>query len=200
MAFGNRGYNPIVPSTRLQWLLFSYRLPREPSRLRLGAWRRLRRVGAVLLHETVWALPSDPKTREHFEWLAEEIEDNGGTTLIWQAESLSAGQERETVARFRAEAEARYREIAASASAIRRAATASHRGGRAVRLRHALRQLEGLQRAVRLERRRDYFRVDGRQQAEAAVRAAVAAVEERLSSRTVWRPADAVGNQTALSR
>lgn len=189
-----------MPSTRLPWLLFSYRLPREPSRLRLAAWRRLRRVGAVLLHETVWALPADPKTREHLEWLAEEIEENGGTALLWQAEGLSDSQERQTVARFRAEAEARYREIAESANAIRRAATGSSRGRRAERLRQALRQLKGLQRAVRLERRRDYFRVDARQEAEAAVHAAVAAIEERLSSRTVSRQTNAVGYQTALSR
>lgn len=189
-----------MPSTRLPWLLFSYRLPREPSRLRLAAWRRLRRVGAVLLHETVWALPADPKTREHLEWLAEEIEENGGTTLLWQAESLSASQERQTVARFRAEAEARYREIARSANAIRRVATAANRNRSRERLRHALRQLKGLQRAVRLERRRDYFRVDGRQEAEGALRAAVAAIEERLSSRTGSRETDAVGNQAALSR
>ncbi len=189
-----------MPSTQLQWLLFSYRLPREPTRLRLAAWRRLRRVGAVLLHETVWALPADPKTREHLEWLAEEIEENGGTTLLWQAESLSASQERGTVVRFRAEAEARYREIAESANAIRRAATTSQRSRSPERLRHAVRQLKGLHRAVRLERRRDYFRVDGRQEAAAALRAALAAIEERLSSRTVTRQTDAVGNQTALSR
>jgi hypothetical protein len=60
------------------WILLSSRLPREPSRLRLSIWRRLKRIGAVLLHDSVWILPADAKTREAFEWLAEEIEEQGG--------------------------------------------------------------------------------------------------------------------------
>jgi hypothetical protein len=43
--------------------------------------------------------------------------------------------------------------------------------------RTAPRQLAGLDRALRLERRRDYFRAAGRQQAQAAIDAAIAALE-----------------------
>lgn len=184
----------------MKWLVFSYRLPREPSRLRLASWRRLRRLGAILLHDTVWILPSDPKTREHFEWLAEEIEEHGGTTFLWEAESLAASEERLMVARFRAEAEARYRAIADSGKAIRRAALSRRRGPRAKLLAHALRQLRGLERALRLEWRRDYFRVEARSEAAAAVRDAIAGVAERRSSMSSTRRLHALGNPTALSR
>jgi hypothetical protein len=65
----------------LVWVALSYRLPREPSRPRLAVWRRLKRLGAVVLHDSVWVLPADAKTREAFEWLAEEIEEQGGRQL-----------------------------------------------------------------------------------------------------------------------
>src|SRR6476646_1673099 len=106
----------------IAWILLSSRLPREPSRLRLAIWRRLKRLGAVLIHDAVWVLPADAKTREAFEWLADEIEEQGGTAWVWEAAGLSAEQDRRAVERFRAEAEARSAEIGASARAIHDAA------------------------------------------------------------------------------
>ena len=175
-----------------KWLLLSYRLPREPSRPRLAAWRRLRRVGAILLHEAVWTLPSDPKTREHLEWLAEEIEEQGGTALTWEALSLSADQDRSIVQQFRAEADERYAGLAASAREIRRAALGSQKTRRPTQIGQALRQLRGLERALRLERRRDYFRAPGRIAAAAAVQEAVQDLEGRLAPTEGVR--DAVGH------
>jgi hypothetical protein len=167
----------------LSWILLSSRLPREPSRLRLAIWRRLKRLGAILVHDAVWMLPADAKTREAFEWLAEEIEEQGGTAWIWEAVGLSPAQDREAVERFRREADARYAEIGTSAQAIRDAALGGRRRGErarplspAVRA-HAVRQLRGLERALRLERRRDYFRAGGRAASAALVSAAIAELE-----------------------
>ena len=163
--------------TALRWVLLSSRLPREPSRLRLGVWRRLRRLGALLLHDAVWVLPADAKTREAFEWLAEEIAEQGGTAFVWEAASLDEPQNRELVSRFRAEANARYTALGRSAGKISRVATRSRRRGSGIETRAALRQLKGLERALRLERRRDYFRAPGRADAEAAVAAAIARLD-----------------------
>lgn len=166
----------------IAWILLSSRLPREPSRLRLAIWRRLKRLGAVLIHDAVWVLPADARTREAFEWLAEEIEEQGGTAWVWEAAGLAAEQDRRAVERFRTEAEARYAEIGASAQAIRDAAHRGRRRGRRhpaspVVLAHAVRQLRGLERALRLERRRDYFQAAGREVASARVSGAIAELE-----------------------
>ena len=159
------------------WVLLSSRLPREPSRLRLGVWRRLRRLGALLLHDAVWVLPADAKTREAFEWLAEEIGEQGGTAFVWEALSLDEPQNRELVRRFRADADTRYAALAQSARDIVQAAARSRRRRAGVDPRAALRQLTGLERALRLERRRDYFRAPGRGDAETAVATAIAGFE-----------------------
>jgi hypothetical protein len=193
----------------ISWILLSSRLPREPSRLRLAVWRRLKRLGAVLLHDAIWVLPADAKTREAFEWLAQEIEEQGGTAWVWEAASLSPEQDRQVVEQFRREADARYEEIGATAQAIRDATLRGRRraqqGRRVRRVRRdrppdpltvtqALRQLRGLERGLRLERRRDYFRSPGRGTAAAAVSAAITDLEAHRPAAPEERAAHALGD------
>ena len=165
----------------LAWVVLSYRLPREPSRLRLAVWRRLKRLGALVRHDALWLLPADAKTREAFEWLAEEVEELGGTALAFEARSFGAEQDRSLVAAFRAEGDERYAGLADSARGIGRLA-ARRRAVPASVLQQASRQLAGLERALRLERRRDYFRAPGRGAAEEALRAATAALAARVGA------------------
>ena len=176
----------------LRWVLLSSRLPREPSRLRLGVWRRLRRLGAVLLHDAVWVLPAAAETREAFEWLAEEIAEQGGTAFVWEATSLDEPQNRELVRRFRAEADGRYAALAQSARDLTRAARRARPRAAQRERPSAVRQLRGLERALRLERRRDYFRAAGRASASAAITTALSALD-------VPRPGTrAAGDENAL--
>ena len=173
------------------WLLCSYRLPREPSRLRLAVWRRVKRLGAVLLHDATWVLPADARTREDFEWLAEEIEERGGSVMLWEARSLAAVQDRTVVAQFREEADARYATIAEAAAQLAR--IGRRRSPKATAVEQALQRLRLLERALRLERRRDYFRAVGREAAEVAVRAALQELQSHTRPATARR-AHAVGD------
>lgn len=184
----------------LIWILLSSRLPREPSRLRLAIWRRLKRLGAVLIHDAVWILPADAKTREAFEWLADEIEEQGGTAWVWEAAGLSPAQDRLAVEMFRREADGRYAELGAAATAIRDAMLRNRRrrGRRRLALpaalTHAVRQLRGLERALRLERRRDYFRAAGRDAAAALVSGAIAELEAQGSTPATEGASRALGH------
>jgi hypothetical protein len=164
----------------LSWIALSYRLPPQPTRLRLAVWRRLKRIGAVLLHDSIWVLPADGTTREAFEWLAEEIEEQGGTALIWEAQSLDSQQDQFIAGRFQTEAGARYASVAESARRLH--SLAVRRRVPLGRLQQVRRQLLGLERALRLERRRDFFRAPGRAAAEDAVRQATIDLERRLSA------------------
>jgi hypothetical protein len=174
------------------WLLCSYQLPREPSRLRLAVWRRLKRVGAVMLHDGLWVLPNDTTTREDFEWLAEEIEERGGSVLLWEARSLPGSQDSAVVLKFRAEAEERYADIARAAKKL--AAPGKRRSVAPRSVEKSMQQLRGLERTLRWERRRDYFRAPGRQQAEETVRAAITETRSRVATRAPERRLHAVGN------
>ncbi len=60
-----------------EWVLFAYRLPREPSTPRIALWRALRRLGVVQLLDGLVALPADSRTREQMEWLADGVLEGG---------------------------------------------------------------------------------------------------------------------------
>ncbi len=90
------------------WLLLHYKLPNKPSALRVYTWRKLKRLGALLLHEAVWILPDLPRTAEQIQWLASEIEERGGNAFYWQATSLLSVQEESIVQQFQEQVDAVY--------------------------------------------------------------------------------------------
>ena len=82
-------------------MLLSYRLPREPSGPRIAVWRKLERLGVARLGDGLVALPADARTREQFDWLAEEIGEAGGSAALWLAEPGTAAQEQQIAADMR---------------------------------------------------------------------------------------------------
>ncbi|HEX9387655.1 MAG TPA: Chromate resistance protein ChrB [Anaerolineales bacterium] len=78
------------------WLLLNYKLPAHPSALRVYVWRKLKRLGAILLNDVVWVLPDTPRTAEHFQWLAAEIQEMHGNVNLWRA-NLVLGLPEETL-------------------------------------------------------------------------------------------------------
>ncbi|WP_091329719.1 Chromate resistance protein ChrB [Geodermatophilus ruber] len=151
-----------------EWVLLSYRLPREPSGPRTTLWRRLKRLGVAQLSDGLVALPADARTRESLEWLADDVLAAGGTAGLWVAQPAAVAQERELATAMAATRAAEYRDLAGSC----RAATTADPAERA----RALRRLRGEWRAIN---RRDFFPPPEREEAAVALRhlAAVAAQE-----------------------
>jgi hypothetical protein len=65
-----------------RWLLFIHQLPPKPDYLRVKTRRRLRRIGAVAIKQTVYALASSDEALEDLQWLRQEIEVEGGSAVI----------------------------------------------------------------------------------------------------------------------
>jgi hypothetical protein len=93
------------------WVVLVYRIPREPAAGRVYVWRKLKRLGALLLHDAVWLLPETPWTREQFQWLAVEIRELGGEALVWESRMVLPGQDDALVQQFLAEVEHDYQAI-----------------------------------------------------------------------------------------
>jgi hypothetical protein len=93
------------------WVLLVYKIPREPTASRAHVWRKLKRLGALLLHDAVWVLPATPWTREQFQWLAVEIGELGGEAYLWESHLLLNGQADVLVQQFQARVDAVYQEI-----------------------------------------------------------------------------------------
>ena len=70
------------------WILLHYKLPNKPSALRVYAWRKLKRLGAILLHDAVWVLPDQPRTAEQMQWITAEIQEMGGEAYSWRASAI----------------------------------------------------------------------------------------------------------------
>jgi hypothetical protein len=142
------------------WVLLSYRIPREPSTPRITIWRKLKRLGVAQISDGLVALPADARTREHFEWIADEITDAGGTASIWVAQPGTMATERALATTMAAARAAEYAAVTAeAATAATLEATARASLGR--RLRAELRRIH----------RRDYFPPTEREQAIVAVEA-----------------------------
>jgi hypothetical protein len=154
-----------------RWLILIYRLPREPSRPRVAAWRKLKALGALYLQDGVVALPEDAVTREQLEWLQLQIREANGDATLWEAQPTTSGENRELVETFRSSREEAYTTIIEGAKRIRRKAELA--GGRTL-----LDELAKLEREFRMERRRDYFRSPLRKEAASALKAARRALRE----------------------
>jgi hypothetical protein len=86
-------------------------LPSQPSALRVYIWRKLKRIGAILLHDTVWVLPDTPRTAEQIQWLAAEIQEMGGNAYYWRANTVLGEQEEAIVEQFKEQVDRVYSDL-----------------------------------------------------------------------------------------
>jgi uncharacterized protein YdbL (DUF1318 family) len=142
-----------------EWVLLTYRLPRQPSAPRLALWRKLKRLGATQLSDGLVALPSDARTREQLEWAAEEVEEAGGSAGVWLARPTTRALERDVAAPMNEARAEEFQEIAEQAHGALNARPAER-----------LRVLRRLRAQMRRVERRDFFRPSEREQARLALR------------------------------
>jgi hypothetical protein len=160
-----------------EWVLLSYRLPREPSTPRITVWRKLERLGVARLGDGLVGLPADPRTREQVDWIADEVIESGGTATVWLARPASREQEqaiREAMQQARA---AEYAALVTEARELRRLRPGPEERARLVRrLRDAYRRIE----------KRDFFPPAERDAAEAAI-AALAGLAGQAATKQAGR-------------
>jgi hypothetical protein len=142
-----------------EWVLLSYRLPRDPSGPRTTLWRRLKRLGVAQLADGLVTLPADARTREHLEWLAGDVVEANGSAGIWVARPATLAQERDLATGMAA---ARAQEYLALTEQCAQAAQADP-----VDRARALRRLRTEWRAIN---RRDFFPPPEREVAASALR------------------------------
>ena len=145
-----------------EWVLLSYRLPREPSTPRIAIWRKIKRLGAAQLNDGLVALPDEPRTREAFEWLVGEISEAGGIATTWLAKPGLARFGHDLATELAKARATEYQMI------IAEAAEASNLTGAACKA-----AKKRLQAELHRIGKRDYFPPAERAQAHAAVAAIV---------------------------
>jgi len=83
------------------WLLLHYKLPSKPTALRVYIWRKLKRMGAILLHDSVWVAPETTRTAEQFQWLMAEVQEMGGNAYYWRATSILEEHDQSIIEKFK---------------------------------------------------------------------------------------------------
>lgn len=97
----------------MEWLMFSYWLPPEPSRKRVSIWRQLKKIGALSTEGAGWLLPNVDPHSKSFSELVHNVEVMGGTANLYLVNHFTEEQEQRTITKFQQERDKEYSELVA---------------------------------------------------------------------------------------
>jgi len=183
-------------STSERWLLLIHQIPPTPNYLRVKIGRRLQRLGAVAIKNSVYALPSSDQAQEDLQWVLREIAESGGEGSICESRFVDGLSDGQVEALFNAARDTEYTMILKEA----RAALGGD-GGAA----ESASVVERLRRRLATVTAIDFFGAPGRLAAESAVselerRAQSADDESERKSAGEARAIDLSGGRTWVTR
>src|SRR5260370_2114791 len=101
-----------------RWLLLIHQIPPKPNYLRVKIGRRLQKLGAVAIKNSVYALPGSEQAREDLNWVLREIVEGGGDGSIVEARFVEGLSEEQVREMFRAARDADYDEVSKETRAL----------------------------------------------------------------------------------
>jgi hypothetical protein len=110
-------------------MLLVHQLPPKPTNLRVRVWRKLQKLGAVPIKNSVYVLPFNDKTHEDFQWLRQEIESSGGEASVFRAGSVEGTTDEEIIKAFCDARDAEYERVTAEIDGVTGACREQKRGG-----------------------------------------------------------------------
>jgi hypothetical protein len=158
------------PSPKQEWILLIHQLPPKPTNLRVRIWRKLQKLGAVAIKNSVYVLPANERTQEDFQWLKQEIESAGGESSVFRAASVEGAADNEIIAAFRKARDEEFGALAAELDGLTGAVNQQARGkhlsvGRLAKHEADLDKLHAQLESIIVN---DFFNARGRQPAIAA--------------------------------
>src|SRR6266853_429986 len=111
-----------------EWILLIHQLPPKPTNLRVRIWRKLQKLGAVAIKNSVYVLPANEKTHEDFQWLKQEIESASGEATVFQAASVEGATDEEIITAFRKARDEEFAVLAAELDGLSGAVSQQTRG------------------------------------------------------------------------
>src|SRR3989454_11241011 len=114
---------------KLEWILLIHQLPPKPTNLRVRIWRKLQKLGAVAIKNSVYVLPFNEKTHEDFQWLKQEIESAGGEATVFRAGAVEGTTDQEIIALFRKVRDEDYARLTTELDGMAGALREQKRGG-----------------------------------------------------------------------
>ena len=93
------------------WLLITYKVPAEPSRMRVSLWRKLKELGAVYIQQGAAVLPMTEALLAQALTIREDTVAGGGELLVGRTEFVDERDDARVVAAFQAQRDSDYGEI-----------------------------------------------------------------------------------------
>src|SRR5215472_5005096 len=103
-----------------RWLLLIHQIPPKPDYFRVKIWRRLQRIGAVAVKNSVYVLPRSDTATEDFQWVLREIVAGGGEASVCHASFVDGLGDREIESLFNTARDEEYAGITQRAQALAR--------------------------------------------------------------------------------
>ena len=130
-------------------------------------WRKLQKLGAVAIKNSVYVLPANEQTHEDFQWLKQEIESAGGEATVFQAASVEGATDEEIMAAFHKARDEEFAAIAAELDGLSGAVSQQTRGKHLSigRLATHESELDKLHSQLESIIANDFFQADGRARA-----------------------------------
>ncbi len=94
-----------------RWLLLIHQIPPKPAYFRAKVGRRLQRLGAVAIKNSVYVLPLTSSAQEDFQWVVREIVADGGEATLCQARLIEGLRDDQVEALFHAARESDFARI-----------------------------------------------------------------------------------------
>src|SRR3954465_3234762 len=94
------------------WLLLIHQIPPKPNYFRVKIWRRLQRLGAVGIKNSVYALPASEQAHEDLNWVLREIVEGGGDASLVEARLVEGLNDEQVKEMFRSARDADYMQVA----------------------------------------------------------------------------------------
>jgi hypothetical protein len=114
---------------KIGWILLIHQLPPKPTSLRVSLWRKLQRLGAISIKNSVYLLPFNDKTQEDFQWLKQEIEGVGGEAAVFHADAVEGSTDSEIISLFRKQRSEEFAQVAAGLDGLAGSIREQKRGG-----------------------------------------------------------------------
>jgi hypothetical protein len=101
-----------------RWLLLIHQIPPKPAYFRAKVGRRLHKLGAVAIKNSVYVVPSTEPTREDFQWVVREIVAEGGEATLCRADFVEGLRDDQIESLFQATRDADYSAVAEEARGL----------------------------------------------------------------------------------
>jgi hypothetical protein len=105
----------------MTWLVFSYSLLSQlRSSTRVGLWRRLQRLGAVVFKNGLYVLPDREECLEAFQWLAQEVQEAKGEATVMRVDHFDGMTDAQLIELFHAGCRKKYEQLDRQAAVLRK--------------------------------------------------------------------------------